>query len=648
MTGDRGALPPPSGHASGMSAQRVGPRIGWLRIRSLILLGLLVPVLGLAIVSGSAIADQQAQRDASVRLRDAAVGLQNGVDFRSAVATEEIHATVLGLAADLGVDPERTEQIDAARVRADLDEARAAVEAARAEQAGPTVADELLRLDALRQDLDAGRAGQAEVSDVFADLNQALTEQWEAGLAEIERAADLQPQTGAVRARLRTLRYSIEAFALGGPRINTALELLLDEPTTDSAERLISLNDRFAAAVQRVDPPEGSAAARAWTVFQEDEAVAGTESTLATAVAIGLGETPPWQDLQLGLVAAGLADGERWGLLLTEIVGAAARDLAEVADEHAADAGVDVRNEVLLAAALIVAALAVGSATAAALARPAQDLQTAARRVEAGDFESDPVPVRGPVELRETVVAFNDMAATLAAVEDHAVALAEDPTSPVLDDPLPGRTGLALQQAIDRLRSSFDQAEAHRAELFELATHDGLTGLLNRAAAFTAIEHDLSRARRDGTQLLAFYVDLDGLKLLNDTYGHDVGDDAIARTADALRSTTRGSDVVARLGGDEFMVVGPVPDGGRDEIASFAERIRAAVSLQTVDVGDDGAVPLRCSIGVALSDDRTASAEALVRAADEAMYAAKHAGRDRIAWTDAAGDQPGSPAADPG
>lgn len=627
-----------------MSAPRVAPRIGWLRIRSLILLGLLVPVLGLAVVSGTTIGDKQAERDASVRLREAATRVRTGVDFRSAVATEEIHSTVLGLASDVGVDPEDSDQIDGPRVRADLEDARSAVDAARDEQAGPAVADELERLDALRLALDAGRAGQAEVSDVFADLNQALTAQWEVALAEIERAADLQPQTGPVRARLRTLRYSIEAFSLGGPRINTALELLLGEPSTAATERLIGLNDRFETAAERAAPPEGSAAERAWQSFQDDESVALTESTLATAVDVGLGEATPWQDLELGLVAAGLTDGERWGLLLTEVVGAAARDLAEASGEHAADASDDVRNEVVLAAVLIVASAAVGLATAATLTRPARDLQSAARRVEAGDFESDPVPVRGPMELRETVLAFNDMAATLAAVEDHAVALAEDPNSTVLDDPLPGRTGLALQQAIDRLRTSVHQAETHRAELFELATHDGLTGLLNRAAAFTAIQHDLSRADRDGTQLLAFYVDLDGLKLLNDTYGHDVGDEAIARTADALRSTTRESDVVARLGGDEFMVVGPVPEGGREEIAAFAERIRAAVSLQTVRVGAGEAAPLRCSIGVALSDERTDSAEALVRAADEAMYSAKHAGRDRIAWTDLGPDQrDGSP-----
>ena len=629
----------PPGMLSEMSAQRAGRRIGWLRIRSLILLGLLVPVLGLAVVSGTAIGNKQVERDASVRLRDAAAGLRTGVDFRSAMATEEIHSTVLGLARDLGVDPDDPERVDARRVRSDLEDARAAVDAARAEQAGPAVADELEQLDALRTALDSDRAGQGEVSDVFADLNQALTEQWDADLAEIERTADLQPQSGAVRARLRTLRHSIEAFALGGPRINTALDLLLDEPTTEATERLISLNDRFAMAVQRADPPEGSASERAWREFQEDGAVLGTESTLATAVDVGLGDAAPWQDLELGLVAAGLSDGERWGLLLTEVVGAAARDLSDAAGAHAADAGDDVRNEVLLAALLVVASAVVGLVTAATLTRPARNLQAAARRVEAGDFESDPVLVRGPVELRETVLAFNDMAATLAAVEDHAVALAEDPTSTVLDDPLPGRTGLALQQAIDRLRTSVHQAEAHRAELFELATHDGLTGLLNRVAAFTAIQRDLSRARRDGTQLLAFYVDLDGLKHLNDTYGHDVGDEAIARTADALRTTTRDSDVVARLGGDEFMVVGPVPDGGRIEIDAFAERVRDAVSLQSVRVGDGGEAPLRCSLGVALSDDRTETAEALVRAADEAMYSAKQAGRDRIAWTDTTREQ---------
>ncbi len=604
-----------------------------LRIRHVILLALLVPVVGLVLVAGTTIRDEQGQRDASRRLAASAAGIRDGVDFRAAVATEEIHSTVLALAHDLAIDPDQTDEIDAAEVRADLARSREAVDADRARHAGPGVEAELVRLDALRRELDAGRAGHQDVSDVFDTLNRALAEQWGAGLAATERIADERPITREMRSRLRTLRYSIEAFTLGGPRVNVGLDLLLGTPSAESTQELIAITDRFRRAAERAAPAPGTAAEAAWRDFAEDPAVVRTESTLDVAIEVALGERPAWGDLQLGLVAAGLRDGARWGLLRTEVVEAAAGDLTDTADRRAAAADDRVRNETALALGLVALSVIVGLGTARNLARPSGDLQRAARRVGAGDFDADPIPVRGPAEIRDTVTAFNDMAATLAAVEDHAVALAEDPTSPVLEDPLPGRTGQALQRAIDELRRSVHQAESHRAELYELATHDGLTGLLNRAAAFAAIQHDLSRASRAGTQLLAFYVDLDGLKSLNDTYGHDVGDDAIVRTAEALRQTTRDSDVVARLGGDEFMVVGPVPEGGRNEIAAFAERIRAAVALQSVDVGTGESLALRCSVGVALSDPATDSAEDLVRSADEAMYLAKHSGRDQVAWS---------------
>ena len=613
-------------------SQQGGARTGWLRIRDLTLLGMLVPLLGLGLVAGASIREAQAARDASARLSQAADAIRAGVEFRAAVADEEIHSTVLGLAADLGVDPEETDQIEAAQVRADLEDSRRAVDEGRDAHAGPGVDAQLSRLEEVRRDLDAGAAGNQQVSAVFADLNRELSEQWDSDLADTERIADERPLSSDLRARLRTLRHSIEAFSLGAPRINVGLDILLETPTTAAAERLIGLTERFRSSAERATPAPGTTAAEAWRAFAEDDAALRTEATLQIAVAIGLGEQPAWRDLQLGMVVAGLRDGERWGVLLTEIVEAAAADLADAADQHTHAANSSVRRETLLALGLVALAGLVAVGTARSLVRPARDLQRAARRVEAGDFEMDPVRVRGPVELRETVTAFNDMAATLAAVEDHAVALAGDPTAPVLDDPLPGRTGLAMQRAIDQLRASVHQAESHRAELFELATHDGLTGLLNRAAAFSSIHQDLSRARRNGAQLLAFYVDLDGLKSLNDSYGHDVGDDAIVRTADALRNTTRDSDVVARLGGDEFMVVGPVPEGGRDEIVAFAERIRTAVALQSVEVAGGEAVPLHCSIGVALSGPGTETAAALVRAADEAMYLAKHAGRDQVAW----------------
>jgi len=236
-------------------------------------------------------------------------------------------------------------------------------------------------------------------------------------------------------------------------------------------------------------------------------------------------------------------------------------------------------------------------------------------------------------ELAATVEAFNDMAATLAAVEHHAVALAEDPDSPVHADPLPGRTGQAMQAALDRLRSSISAAEQHRAELTELATRDGLTGLLNRTAAMDLVERELARARRDGSTLLALYVDLDGLKALNDTQGHAAGDEAIRRTADALAATTRDADVVARLGGDEFLVVGPVPPNGHSGVAAFADRVHRAVSDRVIELEDGSTVRLGCSVGVAVSCPDVASADSLVRAADVALYRAKEAGRGRVVWS---------------
>jgi diguanylate cyclase (GGDEF)-like protein len=268
------------------------------------------------------------------------------------------------------------------------------------------------------------------------------------------------------------------------------------------------------------------------------------------------------------------------------------------------------------------------------LVRPAVALELGARRVEHGQFELDPIEVRGPREVTATVEAFNDMAATLAALEHHAVTLAEDPESPELDAPLPGRTGRAMQVAIDRLRASIRQAEEHRAELHHLATRDGLTGLLNRSAAFEAIGRDLARTQREGTVLMALYVDLDGLKALNDSYGHAAGDAAIRRTADVLAATTRRADVVARLGGDEFLVAGVVPSGppGVAEVQALADRVHEAVTAARVRLEDGVEVPLRASVGVAVSGPGTSTVAELIRAADDALYTAKRSGRGQVAW----------------
>ena len=155
-----------------------------------------------------------------------------------------------------------------------------------------------------------------------------------------------------------------------------------------------------------------------------------------------------------------------------------------------------------------------------------------------------------------TTAAFNDMSSTLKAVEITAVALAGEDLSHLEQlSPLPGKTGRALQASVDTLSMRIHERELQRQLLHEAATHDQLTGLLNRAAVLDHLANDVSRRREAGETVAVLFIDLDGLKPLNDTYGHEAGDTAIVNTGVALLEATGTCDVVGRLGGDEFLVV---------------------------------------------------------------------------------------------
>jgi diguanylate cyclase (GGDEF)-like protein len=266
------------------------------------------------------------------------------------------------------------------------------------------------------------------------------------------------------------------------------------------------------------------------------------------------------------------------------------------------------------------------------LGRPLQTLAGAARRIHDGEFDLGSLPERGPREVVTTTTAFNDMAATLKAVEARAVALAaEDLSDPELRVPLPGRTGQALQATLDVLAARITEREQQRKLLHQEATHDRLTGLLNRAAVLDYLVNDVSRRRQAGETVGVTFIDLDGLKPINDIFGHEVGDAAILATADALVEATGECDVVGRLGGDEFLIVLCHEHSAEGNADAVVERIRR--SLAGCRLPAEGFVgPLRASAGVALArcDAHTDPME-LVRRADAAMYQAKrvaHAARD--------------------
>jgi len=165
------------------------------------------------------------------------------------------------------------------------------------------------------------------------------------------------------------------------------------------------------------------------------------------------------------------------------------------------------------------------------------------------------------------------------------------------------------------------------AEAQHRARHDTLTGLPNRTALFEELEKLSSTGVRPAGERAAFlFVDLDGFKKVNDTLGHQAGDDLLRETAELLRRAVRPGDVVARLGGDEFAVVCR-SIASREAAEAVAKRIVS--SLETLRAGRGQGIGVTASVGIAISGPEIFNADQLVRAADTAMYAAKRQGRGR-------------------
>ncbi len=186
---------------------------------------------------------------------------------------------------------------------------------------------------------------------------------------------------------------------------------------------------------------------------------------------------------------------------------------------------------------------------------------------------------------------------------------------------------LALRELLEPAAIALDNALAlERAEA--LSVTDDLTRLYNSRYLQQVLRRETKRASRSGRPLSLLFVDLDGFKQVNDTYGHLAGSKALVEAAAIMRGCARETDVVARFGGDEFALV--LPDTGSEGAASVAARIRERLASFHFLAGEGLTVHLTASIGVATLPDVAGSTEELLRAADMAMYRVKSVGKDGI------------------
>ena len=175
--------------------------------------------------------------------------------------------------------------------------------------------------------------------------------------------------------------------------------------------------------------------------------------------------------------------------------------------------------------------------------------------------------------------------------------------------------GVAMA-GLQRLRYIQDQ-------LALLATHDPLTSLVNARAFAARLTQELERTRRYPRPLALLYLDLDDFKVINDSHGHQTGDAVLRLVAEAMRSSVRQADIVGRLGGDEFAVLMPETDAALADAAAK----RLAAGLRSVFKGTP---TVTASIGVVSCSVADANTDELLRRADQAMYEAKRAGKDRV------------------
>ena len=189
------------------------------------------------------------------------------------------------------------------------------------------------------------------------------------------------------------------------------------------------------------------------------------------------------------------------------------------------------------------------------------------------------------------------------------------------------RSEIELQKAHKLLQIQVREIEDLQDKMKEQATRDALTGLFNRRYLDETLERELARASRAGFPIGVVMIDIDHFKQVNDIHGHKVGDLILQALGNLLLSQIRAGDIACRYGGDEFLLI--LPQASKAITAERAEQLRTGFEALRVAVGEK-ALQATISLGVAVYPEDGVTTEAVIHAADQAMYRAKAMGGNRV------------------
>jgi diguanylate cyclase (GGDEF)-like protein len=191
---------------------------------------------------------------------------------------------------------------------------------------------------------------------------------------------------------------------------------------------------------------------------------------------------------------------------------------------------------------------------------------------------------------------------------------------------LPGGEMLIQAKDITKQKIVEQHLNEHTRRLTDLALTDELTQIANRRSFVASVEAEIARCNRQHDAMAFFLLDIDHFKAVNDTYGHQTGDEVLRQVAKLVKKTLREYDIFGRIGGEEFGIF--LAETDHDTSMAVAERLRQQIAEEILYV-DGGELRITMSIGIALARDKT-SFEQLYADADAALYQAKHTGRNRV------------------
>jgi diguanylate cyclase (GGDEF)-like protein len=598
-------------------------------LRASLVLIVLVPSAAAVGLASTAAKGAWSNHDQAVTVQNATLALDSLVRARTAVQDEYVPSAALAYAAAYKITPAGLDSLLGIDFVGELATARDAVDQQSVLRTTPSLSADDAQLASIRRGETNGTVSYAQVSTFFQRFGAAIDAAWLSSFDSLsDQAADAA--TPGIRSSLTAFATAFTTFQSFAQESTLATDVLTERSTTAQLESLIAAHEQFESAISELPDELGPRGAAAWTTYVDSPQVRVYDPAAILAIQVGLDHAAPPYAANIESHANFFKSDVVIGTTLTAVVLAASADLQAVTAAQASSSSTVLVVDISLMVLGLIVALGGPLLLSRSVGRPLARIVSAAHAVRVGDFDLPILDETGPRELALAAGAFNEMSSTLRAVEAHAVALAgDDLDDPLLQKRLPGRTGRAFQTTLDLLQTSIRANEGHRQVLHERATHDSLTGLLNRGAATDAIGRDLARARRSGGSVALLFIDLDGLKAINDTFGHEGGDAAITHVAEALRTSARQGDVVARLGGDEF-VVACLGGGDRVGPSKLAERIRRRVTASVLEVGGRR-IQVDCSIGIALSEPSDA-VEQLMSRADQALYLAKADGRGRVRW----------------